>query len=166
MNTLELTITNIHERGFAFAVSEQTGEQCFVPPHVMDDTGVSRGDTVTAQVVLNPNERQRDNTRWCAINILTGGPEDDKEPERTEQARTAQDLDAEVLRFICQDTYVTSSDIARESGVDTRTAGNSAQRLFNAGKIAKADVYAKVGQARPSFILWTSSVINFVEDEQ
>lgn len=162
MNTIELTITNVHERNFAFGVSD-IGEQCFIPPHVLDGSGATRGSTVTAQVVTNPNEKQRENTRWCAIMLTLHTEKDDVQPEPKERTRSMQELDEEVLDYIHYETYVSSGDIASELGVDTTTAGNSAYRLFNAGKIAKADVYAKVGQARPSFILWAKNAQTFVE---
>ena len=164
MNTIEITISNIHERGFAFGVSEQSAEQCFIPPHVLDGSGAQRGDTVTVQVVVNPNEKQRENTRWCAINIMRGGDTERKgEPA---PVRNMAALDAEVLDYICAEGYVSSGDIAFALEVDAKTAGNSAYRLFNAGKIAKADVYSKVGLQRPSFILWAETAASFMEVDQ
>ena len=166
MNTIQLTITNIHERGFAFGVNEETAEQCFIPPHVLDGNDVSRGDTVTAQVVPNPNERQRENTRWCAINLMK--TEHTVKPEQSPEAKpkAPAELDEEVFECICAEPYVSSGDIALDLGVNVTTAGNSANRLFSAGRISKADVYSKAGQQRPSFILWTENVSNFMEVDQ
>ena len=167
MNTILLTLTNIHPKGFAFGVSEATAEQCFIPPHVLDGIEANRGDSVIAQVVPNPNERQRENTRWCAINLMrdaAGKVEPVAAPEVKQ--RTPAELDEEVFECICAEQYVSSGDIALDLGVNVTTAGNSANRLFNAGRISKADVYAKAGQQRPSFILWTDSVSNFMEADQ
>ena len=40
------------------------------------------------------------------------------------------------------------------------------QRLFNAGRISRAEVYHRVGQSRPSFILWTLNSSDFVGGEE
>lgn len=166
MNTILLTLTNIHERGFAFGVNEETAEQCFIPPHVLDGTDANRGDSVMAQVVPNPNERQRENTRWCAINLMKA--ERSAKPEAVPEVRqkTPAELDEDVFECICAEPYVSSGDIALDLGVNVTTASNSANRLFNSGRISKADVYAKAGQQRPSFILWTESASNFMEVDQ
>lgn len=166
MNIINMTVTNMHPRGFAFGISE-TGEQCFVPPHVIDGHTINRGDSVWAQVVLNPNQEQRDNTKWCAVNFIEDQSKDvDVEalvPAKTD--RTPDDLDAEVLEIIQEDGVVTTAIIAEATGTDTKTAGNSATRLFNAGHIAKADVYSRVGLQRPNFIMWAAKASDFLEVE-
>ena len=58
---------------------------------------------------------------------------------------------------------MTTSEIAEYSELDAKTASNSANRLFNAGRISKAEVYNRVGQLRPSFALWAENANEFVE---
>ena len=158
MNITNITISNAHERGFAFAITED-GDQVFIPPHVADNHNLSAGIGLTAQLAINPNEAQRNNTRFVAIRLRP-----DEEPKEAEAATigTAA-LDEKALTVIRELCLVSTVEIAETLGVDTRTASNSANRLFNAGKIAKADVYGRVGQSRPSFILWAAQASDFLE---
>ena len=60
-------------------------------------------------------------------------------------------------------THHTTAELADYFELDHKTAGNAAQRLFNSGKIAKADVFNRVGQQRPTMILWASAAKTFIE---
>ena len=160
MNITNITISNAHERGFAFAITDD-GDQVFIPPHVADSHNLSAGIGLTAQLAINPNEAQRNNTRFLAIRLRP-----DEEPKEVEaEAATigTAALDEKALSVIRKLYLVSTAEIAETLGVDTRTASNSANRLFNAGKIAKADVYGRVGQSRPSFILWAAQASDFLE---
>ena len=158
-------ITNVHERGFAFAVTPE-GEQVFVPPYAKDGIDAIPGDKFEAVLVPNSSDPSRQGTPWMAVRLMvvehTVKPVTEPAPVRSMAA-----LDEEVFDIICSEAYVTSTDIAERAGLDdTRTAGNSANRLFTAGRIAKADVYNRVGQQRPSFILYAENAHNFVEADQ
>lgn len=158
-------ITNVHERGFAFAVTSE-GEQVFVPPYAKDGIDAIAGDKFEAVLVPNTSDPSRQGTPWMAVRLMGDQPAvqptTDPAPVRSMAA-----LDEEVFDIICSEAYVTSTDIAERAGLDdNRTAGNSANRLFTAGRIAKADVYNRVGQQRPSFILYAENAHNFVEAEQ
>ena len=161
MDTINIAISYIHDKGYGFGVVPNTGEQCFIPPHVLDGAGVARGDVVSAHVVTNPNEDQRQNTRWCALNLVTGGGISASHP-----ALPASGLDEQVLAEVKLSAYLSTSEIAQALGVDTTAAHNSAQRLFAANKIVKAEVYSKPDQSRASFVLWATVVSDFlgVED--
>ena len=152
-----ITITNIHPRGFAFAISDE-GDQVFIPPHIANGTPLKIGDKLMSQLVINPNEIERRNTKFLAV-VLNSEAE---APVKVEPVGI-EELDQKVLTTICDEIYITTAEIAKHLGVSTTTAGNSAYRLFNAGEIAKADVYAKVGQSRPSFILWAENARDFLE---
>lgn len=160
-------ITNVHDRGFAFAVTSE-GEQVFVPPYAKDGLNAIAGDKFEAVLVPNTSDPSRQGTPWMAVR-LTGDqpavqPTVDPEPA---PVRSMAALDEQVFDIICSEAYVTSADIAERAGLDdTRTAGNSANRLFNAGRIAKADVYNRVGQQRASFILYAENAHDFVEADQ
>ena len=72
-------------------------------------------------------------------------------------------LDAEMLTYILAGGYHITAELADYFELDHKTAGNAAQRLFNSGKIAKADVFNRVGQQRPTTILWAASAKTFIE---
>jgi len=156
----DITISNVHDRGFAFAVTD-TGKQVFIPPHTLAGNTLRAGDTIKAVLVVNPSDRSAHGTPWMAVRLEA----DDKEQveEKTDE-QTMEQRDQEVFEVISEAAYVTTSEIAEFLEIDTKTALNSAMRLYNAGRIGKADVYAKVGQQRPSFVLFTTDVKLFLED--
>ncbi len=162
-----ILITNHHPDGFAFALNE-AGEQIFIPPYAIDGAELQRGKHYQAVLIENHKEHQRERTPWMAVSVIGDTPAPAAEPEPVrgpyETPLTVQELDEAVHELICESSYTTSGELAEHLDVTTTTAGNSAMRLFNAGKISKADVYAKVGQSRPSFILWASKASDFLEE--
>ena len=164
-----ILITNHHPDGFGFALNE-LGEQVFIPPYAIDGAELQRGKRYQAVLIENHKENQRERTPWMAVSVIgdtpTPAPAAEPEPAKGpfETAMTAEELDEAVYDMICECAIVTSGELAEHFDVTTTTAGNSATRLFNAGKISKADVYAKVGQSRPSFILWASRASDFLEE--
>ncbi len=166
-----ILITNAHPDGFAFALNE-AGEQIFIPPYAIDGAELQRGKRYQAVLIENHKEHQRERTPWMAVSVIgdtpapTPAPAAEPEPVEGpyETPLTAQELDEAVHELICESSYITTGELAGHLDVTTTTAGNSATRLFNAGKISKADVYAKVGQSRPSFILWASKASDFLEE--
>lgn len=161
----EILITNHHPDGFAFALNE-AGEQIFIPPYAIDGTELQRGKRYQAVLIENHQEHQRERTPWMAVSVIGDTPAAQPEPAEGpyETPLTTQELDEAVHDLLCECAIITSGELAVHFDVTTTTAGNSAMRLFNAGKISKADVYAKVGQSRPSFILWASKASDFLEE--
>jgi hypothetical protein len=170
---IKVTISNTHERGFAFAIADN-GDQMFIPPHVADGYNLQRGSIITAQAAINPNEMQRANTKWVALNLAPDSPATtDAQPVAEPQIEVGQveelsieQRDELVHGFICDGAYATTAEISRCTGLDHKTAGNSALRLFNSGLIAKADVYNRVGQQRSTVVLWADSAASFLGDDQ
>ena len=155
----EILITNHHPDGFAFALNE-LGEQVFIPPYAIDGAELQRGKRYQAVLIENHKEQQRERTPWMAVSVLA--TEHVLEPAPAE-VESASERDEVIFKLICESDYVTSAELAEHSGMDAKTAGNSAHRLFNAGRIAKAEVHNRVGQARASFMLWAESASKFVE---
>ena len=164
MTQQTVTISNIvRDRGFGFAVTHGTGEQVFIPPHTLAGHNLRAGDKVEAVLVVNQSDKAHNTTPWMAVR-LEGGEDVVAHATDTGFADDISARDNAVLEAIKENVYVTASEIADATGMDAKTAGNSALRLFNAGKIAKADVYAKPGQARSSFTLWAADAKRFVEE--
>ena len=158
----EFTISNVHDRGFAFGVTD-TGEQVFIPPHTLAGHSLRAGDVIKGVLVVNPSDRSAHGTPWMAVRLETG----EETVAHVTESNFADDIEARdkaVLETVNENVYVTTSEIAATVGIDPKSAGNSALRLFNAGKIAKADVYAKPSQARSSFTLWAADAKRFVEE--
>ncbi len=162
MTQQTVTISNIvRDRGFGFAVTHGTGEQVFIPPHTLAGHKLRAGDTIEAVLVINSSDRSIHGTPWMAVRLDSG---EDVVTHATDTG-VSDDInvrDNAVLDAIKENVYVTASEIAEATGMDAKTAHNSALRLFNSGKLAKADVYAKPGQARSSFTLWAADAKRFV----
>ena len=164
-----ILITNQHADGFAFALNEEN-EQVFIPPYATDGAILERGRRYFAILVPNHKEDQRKNTPHMAVSVIVGEAENANDDPATSAttATTAtsanqDERDELVYKLICGNTYMTTREIAEYSDLDTKTASNSANRLFNAGRVAKAEVYNRVGQLRPSFVLWAEDASEFVE---
>ena len=161
-----ILITNYHPDGFAFALTE-AGEQIFIPPYAIEGDALERGKRYQAVLIENPKEPQRDRTPYQAVSVLVNEPT--VTPEPAEVATPAAEevsieaRDEVIYNLICDGDYTTSAELAEYSGFDSKTASNSANRLYIAGRIAKADVYNRVGQVRASFTLWAESASKFVE---
>lgn len=154
-----ITITNIHPRGFAFAISDE-GDQVFIPPHIANASPLKIGDKLMSQLVINPNEEQRKNTKFLAVVLSSEVKVDVKDTSVGTAA-----LDEKVFNVICEGQYMTTAELAEQLDLDARTTGNSAMRLFNAGKISKAEVYGRVGQSRASFLMWAKQPSDFVVED-
>ena len=166
-----ILITNYHPDGFAFALTE-AGEQIFIPPYAIDGAELQRGKRYQAVLVDNHKEHQRERTPYMAVSVLVDEPTVTPEPAAAATSATPatqaedisiEDRDEAIFNLICESDYMTSAELAEHSGLDSKTASNSANRLYIAGRIAKADVYNRVGQSRSSFTLWAESAGKFVE---
>lgn len=159
LNTVEIYCTKILDTQSGFAVRMDTGEQVFIPGSVTASANLEEHSTRVA--VLAPNAVNADKTPWFALRIMPANV--------TETPNETTSIDDRIKEYIHQrskdfeQTYWTTNEISDAMGVDTKTAGNALTRLFNTGKIAKADVYSAPGLQRPSFCLWAMSAASFVE---
>lgn len=160
MEYQEVIISNVHTRGFAFGVCKYTGEQVFIPPFVALLQKLEVGVSVIGLLVVNPKNGDNNTTPWQCISIreMADKPEVDAAQQSTP--------DAAVLEFIrdSRGGYLTTKDIAEDLGIEHRTAGNAAQRLFNDGKIARGEVHGRPNQTRATIILWAATPRCFVTE--
>lgn len=169
--TTHLTITNVHPRGFGFAVVTQTGEQAFIPPHTAKAVeSLAAGDSIDAVLVPNPrpDHAATTPTPWLAVKLIdSAGPELDQAPEPELETKEAAGvpLDERAYSALRTVAYATNSDMAQMLNEDFRSTSNAMQRLYNAGRISRACVYHRVGQQRPSFLLYAITASDFVEGD-
>ena len=162
-----ILITNYHPDGFAFALTE-AGEQIFIPPYAPDGAQLTRGQHYQAVLIPNHKPQERDRTPYMAVSVIVTEHtvKSDDQPATSATPATSDNQDERdelVYELICGNSYMTTREIAEYSDLDAKTAGNSANRLFNAGRISRAEVYNRVGQSRPSFVLWAENANEFVE---
>jgi len=166
----KIIITNAHAHGFAFACDTETQGQVFIPVHIAEGFDLAPGDEIEAVLVPNYQDKSDKGTPWQAVKLQRDSMSDQHDNEVCEkviidnsQTLNNEWLDAEMLSYILSAGYYTTAELADYFEIDHKTAGNAAQRLFNAGKIAKADVFNRVGQQRPTIILWAAAAKTFIE---
>ena len=136
-----ILITNHHPAGFAFALTE-ANEQVFIPPYAADGAQLERGQHYQAVLIPNHKEQERGRTPFMAVSVIATEhtvKSDDQPATPAIPATSANqdERDEAVYKLICGNTYVTTA--------------------------AKADVYNRAGQLRPSFVLWAENANEFVE---
>ncbi len=114
-------------------------------------------------LVPNYQDKSDKGTPWQAVKLQRDGEVCEKAIIDNSQTLNNEALDAEIMRYILAGGYHTTAELADYFELDHKTAGNAAQRLFNSGKIAKADVFNRVGQKRPTMILWAAAAKTFIE---
>ena len=158
MEYQEMIISNVHTRGFAFAVCRETGEQVFIPPFVALAQKLEVGVTVQGRLVVNPKNGDSNTTPWQCISIQ----ELDQEinPEHEPNRRKEDGLVLAVLQK--SHNYYTAEELGEELGISSVTAYQSAISLFFDGKIVKAEVITEPNQEHPTISLWGVSVASFI----
>ena len=166
INLQDIFVINIIESGSGFAERADNGEQVFIPASVVNGARLQIGEHVSAVLVPNMNELKA-KTPWRAVRVPRDGVELPPLPERLtgHDPVSGESLDLKCLKIIQRGGYYTTRDVADELNVDMKMTGNALQRQFNAGKISRAEVHHRVGQSRPSFILWAQNSDEFVEDQ-
>lgn len=167
METVEIFCRNIISTGSAFGIRIDTGEQAFIPSAVVKASRIQEGDT--AQAMIAPNKHSNEATPWFVIRINKDNQaaENAANPTPEKPAAPAQTIDDRAFLIVkTSEGYMTTAELAADLGTDSSLAHNALLRLFNQGKIAKADVYAAGGQSRPSFCLWAASAQSFVGDDE
>lgn len=142
--------------GSGFGITD-SGEAVFMSRRLVEVMELREGDLVTAYCIPN-FEDKRDQIPWRAIRAERGSVA----PDPVAPVRTAAEVDEEVHDEIKSNPEPwTTRELSDHLEMDMKTVGNSCMRLFNKGRISKAEVYASCGQERPSFILWAKSVEAF-----
>jgi len=167
INMQDMFVVNIIESGSGFGEIANTGEAVFIPSSVVNGAQLQVGEMVSAVVVPNMNEL-REKTPWRAVRVPRDGVELPPLPEKLtgHDPVSGMSLDMKCLEIVKQGGFYTTRDIADELNVDMKMTGNALQRQFNAGRISRAEVHHRVGQSRPSFILWALNSSEFVEDAE
>jgi hypothetical protein len=159
MENQTLIITAVHDRGFAFGVLRDTGEQTFIAPYLALAHDLNEGQHVTAHLV--PNPKNNGLTPWMAVQLICE-PKIEADEETAPQPMSDLPLDERVFDEILYcDDYLSVGEIADATGEPRVDVGNAAHRLFVAGRIARAEVHNRVGQKRASLLLYAASAARF-----
>ena len=156
MERVTIFCKSMIKTGSAFGVRTDTGEQVFLSPAVVRGSRLYEGEVV--DVIVVPNAHRDATTEWFGIRICR---------DNNEAPKPVMSVDDRAYSTIkISDGYLTTAEMAELLNTDSTIAHNALLRLFNQGKIAKADVYGSGGQSRPSFCLWAVSAKTFVGEEE
>ena len=165
--TMENTIiiTNSHPHGFCFACDTVSNEQVFIPIHVAEGYTLKPGDRIKALLVPNFADKSARGTPWQAVRLYSGKdvPINQVEVGDGDDDLTRSQVDSEIFKLIQFGGYYSTQELAQQAGLGEKAVGNSAMRLFTAGKIAKAEVYGSAHDKQFTFILWAEKADNFIE---
>jgi len=160
-----IIITGQLDTSTAFGVCMTTGERVFVPAAVARPINIIVNGEYEAVLIENVEQR-REQAPWRAIKLFGEQVVVDEQGDAVTDAevpkvKSAKELDIEAFKVLGTVEFASTSEMAEMLGVSTTTAGNSLQRLFNAGRISRAEVYHRVGQQRPSFVMYAMSASDF-----
>ena len=158
MERVTIFCKSVIKTGSAFGVRTDTGEQVFLPPTVVGGSKLYEGEVV--DVIVVPNAHRDATTEWFGIRVCR----DEAAAPAPKPVMSIDDRAYSTIKI--SDGYLTTAEMAELLNTDSTIAHNALLRLFNQGKIAKADVYGSGGQSRPSFCLWASSAKTFVGEEE
>ena len=158
-----IIITNSHPHGFCFACDTISNEQVFIPIHVAEGYTLKPGDRIKALLVPNFADKSARGTPWQAVRLYSGKDVPINQVVDGDDDLTRSKVDSDVLNLIQAGGYYSTHEIAQQVGLGEKAAGNSAMRLFTAGKIAKAEVYGSANDKQFTFILWAEKADNFIE---
>lgn len=165
--TMENTIiiTNSHPHGFCFACDTVSNEQVFIPIHVAEGYTLKPGDKIKAMLVPNFADKSARGTPWQAVRLYSGKdvPINQVVVGDGDDDLTRSQVDSEIFKLIQFGGYYSTQELAQQAGLGEKAVGNSAMRLFTAGKIAKAEVYGSAHDKQFTFILWAERADNFIE---
>jgi hypothetical protein len=155
-DTTDIVITNVQPNKFAFAVILDTGEHVYIPgPTAAKIKNLGVEDILSAVLVPNVGTTRipaRDKAPWKAVKLID-----------SPRAKTASvSLDEQAYAALAEVTCATSGEIAYSINADKQSVSNAMQRLFNAGRISRADVFHRVGQQRVSFVLYALTSADFL----
>lgn len=160
-----IIITNSHPHGFSFACDTVSNEQVFIPIHVAEGYTLKPGDKIKALLVPNFADKSARGTPWQAVRLYSGKdvPINQVVVEDGDDDLTRSQVDSEIFKLIQFGGYYSTQELAQQAGLGEKAVGNSAMRLFTAGKIAKAEVYGSANDKQFMFSLWAEKADNFIE---
>jgi hypothetical protein len=162
MQTADIYCLRVHEAGFAFGARTDNGEQVYIPPGVVRGAGVKEDEVVNCAMIVNTHPNS-DQTPWCVIRVNRNAAPAAPQPV----AQPTETIDDRVLQLVREQGMLTTAEVAQEfpERLNATSAHNLMMRLFAAGKLAKADVYARPDQGRASFCLWATDVKVFAGED-
>ena len=163
MKNAKVAITHKLPTETSFGMDVETGEQVFIPAHIVIKSKVDIGDVI--ECVLLPNAGDKSGSTPFRVFKLA---EKAAEPFKLVEPIAANnaEIDAAITAWLSLNFFAKTSEVFEalpDLNTTEKQVGNRLLALFNAGVIAKADVFAAGGQSRASFCLWATDADSFTE---
>lgn len=149
----DAVIENVSLAGSAFATTKE-GEAIFINSRITAMLKLQPLDEVRAFVLPN-YEDKRGNIPWRAVRV-----ERTKVQDRA-VAQVNPRVEDRILAHMRSGGIFSNADLSSDLEIDVLEVGTTTARLFNDGKIVKAEVYRRPGQARASFLLYAINIEEF-----
>mgnify|MGYP003637927113 CR=1 FL=1 len=156
METVSVFIETQLDTKTSFGVRVDNGESVFVNARLAKRHNIMEDETWDMVVLPNVGEDSA-NTPWKAITLSM--KETLKAAEETPRVEVAKLEDRIMKYFDVEDNQVatTAPALAAALGEEDLQMQLTLTRMHNAGEMTKAQVHAKGGQEKASFVLWAPS---------
>ena len=166
MKNATVAITHKLPTETSFGMDVETGEQVFIPAHIVIKSKVDIGDVI--ECVLLPNAGDKSGTTPYQVFKLADPTPQAVEPFKLVEpiAANNDEIDEAIIDWLALNFFAKTSEVFEalpDLNTTEKQIGNRLLALFNAGVIAKADVFAAGGQSRASFCLWATDADSFTE---
>ena len=165
MKNATVAITHKLPTETSFGMDVETGEQVFIPAHIVIKSKVDIGDVI--ECVLLPNAGDKSgSTPFRVFKLVEKAAEAAPFKLVEPIAANNAEIDAAIIAWLSLNFFAKTSEVFEalpDLNTTEKQVGNRLLALFNAGVIAKADVFAAGGQSRASFCLWATDADSFTE---
>ena len=168
MKNATVALTHKLPTDTSFGVDVNTGEQVFIPAQIVRGSKLDINDVFDC--VLLPNAADMAGGTPFQVFKLADQTPQAVEPFKLVEpiAANNDEIDEAIIDWLALNFFAKTSEVFKalpDLNTTEKQVGNRLLALFNAGKIAKADVFAAGGQARASFCLWATDADSFIEVE-
>jgi hypothetical protein len=147
--TFSVIIDTTTFSGSCFGATED-GSAVFFNARIVNALVLQEGELVVASCIPNYEDKRND-VPWRCVNASRAEESATRKPVK----RSAVEVDQQVYGYMLSVAdYCLTNEVAEAVDLDTTTAGNSLNRLFNAERVVKAEVYSRPNLERSSFNLW------------
>lgn len=157
-------VTNVHPKRFGFCVTADTGDQAFIPPHVVVSADAKAGDEFLATLVPNPNKETAQRTKFQVVLLDAADPQAFDMSDDTDPNTVPDDMSKQIQQLLKDDGHaLDTAHIAREMKMNSRRMGSILMHMHNRGQICRIEYWAKGTQKRASHVFWSYNLSNVLD---
>lgn len=161
-NNVEIQITNISTKKDGFAVVSDTREAVYIPPSVTKASDIIPGELRRATLIENDPDK-RTSTKFKAVFVENfTGQQGQSAYNLARIYKADPDIEARILKILrVAEPYFTTGEIAYDLDVENDIARDVLNRMFENGRVAKAEVFHQPNK-HPVSVLWAIEPDDFI----